>query len=290
MSVLSGLSAFSLTPVDGAGRVDTDHLQRLVARLAETDVASIGVLGSTGSYMYLSAAERARALRAAVEAAGGTPVLAGVGDMSTAQVLTHCCAAEEAGAAALLLAPVSYLPLSEEEVAGLAQTVAAQVALPLCLYNNPGTTHFNMRPQLVARLAEIERIDAVKNPAPTDPAQAAADLAQLRDMVPSGFVCGYSGDAMIAPMLDAGADAWYSVLGGTLPDLALALWSATPAARAEINARCADLWALFARHGSIRVAAEITGLIGLGAAPLPAPLHPLPNAVIAEIEAALSNI
>lgn len=290
MSILSGLSAFSLTPIDGEGRVDTEHLQRLVARLAGADVASIGVLGSTGSYMYLSAAERARAISAAVEAAGATPVLAGVGDIATARVLGHVRAAEKAGAAALLLAPVSYLPLTEDEVAGLAETVAQSTSLPVCLYNNPGTTHFTITEQLVARLAKVDGIAAVKNPAPLDPGEAASGLAQLRSKVPDGFVCGYSGDAMIAPVLDAGADAWYSVLAGTLPDLAKAIWSAAPQDRADIFASCGDLWTLFNRHGSIRVTAEIAALIGLGPLPLPAPLQPLPPTTVAEIEATLETI
>ena len=70
MSYLSRLSAFTLTPFSSAGVVDVNRLQRLVARLAATGIDSIGVLGSTGSYMYLSRAQRARAIAAAVEACG----------------------------------------------------------------------------------------------------------------------------------------------------------------------------------------------------------------------------
>lgn len=283
---LKGLSAFPLTPMDADGVVDTDHLQRLVARLRGAD--SVGVLGSTGSYMYLSAEQRARAVAAAVEAAGDTPVLAGIGALRQDDVLAHARAAEEAGAAAVLLAPVSYLPLTEDDFTGLVEAVAGACGLPICLYNNPGTTHFTMRPELVARLSEIPRVAAVKTPAPADAAQAAEQHGWLSARVPDGFVLGYSGDALIPNALLAGGDAWYSVIAGTLPELALEIWQAGPKA-AEVHARHAPLWSLFARLGGIRVVPEIAARIGLGAAPLPLPLRPLPAEAVAEIDTYLQE-
>ncbi len=89
MNILSGLSAFTLTPFSNSGVVDVDKLQKLVAKLAATDVDSIGVLGSTGSYMYLNRTQRARAIEAAVEVRGNKPILAGIGDLRTDRVIDH---------------------------------------------------------------------------------------------------------------------------------------------------------------------------------------------------------
>src|SRR5215217_5510902 len=47
--LLKGLSAFPITPADASGQVDVSALRRLVARLCEAGVDSIGLLGSTGS-------------------------------------------------------------------------------------------------------------------------------------------------------------------------------------------------------------------------------------------------
>jgi 4-hydroxy-tetrahydrodipicolinate synthase len=281
--VLTGLSAFPLTPMDADGVVDTDHLQRLVGRLTGAD--SIGVLGSTGSYMYLSAAQRARALQAAVEAAGDTPVLAGIGDLRQDNVIAHARAAEQAGAAALLLAPVSYLPLSDDDFAGLVAAVCAATDLPVCLYNNPGTTHFTMSPALVVQLSAIPGVQAVKNPA------AGADVAALRAGLPAGFVMGFSGDAAITQVL-AEADAWYSVAAGTLPHLALAMWRARgdAAALQAINARAQPLWDLFNAHGGIRVVPAVGNLLALGPLRLPLPLQPLPGPAMAKLEQALDAL
>ena len=67
MSVASpfhGLSAFPPTPADRDGRVDTEALSRLLERLCDAGVASIGLLGSTGIYAFLAPEERRRAVEA----------------------------------------------------------------------------------------------------------------------------------------------------------------------------------------------------------------------------------
>lgn len=290
--MLAGLSAFPLTPMDADGVVDTDHLGRLVARLAASGVDSIGVLGSTGSYMYMDAPQRARAIAAAVEAAGKTPVLAGIGAMRTSDVLTHLRAAERAGASAALLAPVSYLPLTDADVTALVTDVAKASSLPICLYNNPTTTHFNMSDALVVALAAHPQVAAVKNPAPATQAVAEAQIAHLRERTPSAFVLGYSGDALINIALRAGADAWYSVIAGVLPNLARAIWDARDdAARLDkVHSAQTLLWDLFKAHGGIRVVPHILDLLGLGPAPLPLPLQPLSTDIVAQIDAALDKM
>jgi len=105
--VFRGLSAFPLTPLAEAG-IDFRAFAGLVERLADSDVDSMGVLGSTGSYAYLEKHERKRALREALAHAGGVPVIAGIGALRTRDVLELALDAEDAGAAGLLLAPVSY--------------------------------------------------------------------------------------------------------------------------------------------------------------------------------------
>ena len=63
--MFTGLSAFPLTPMNEQGIKEQEFTQ-LVARLAQAQVDSIGVLGSTGSYAYLSVEERARVAKPSV--------------------------------------------------------------------------------------------------------------------------------------------------------------------------------------------------------------------------------
>src|SRR5687768_4778966 len=145
-----GLSAFPITPADQNGRVNVDELAVLLRRAADAGVASVGLLGSTGSYMYLTRGERRRAIEAAVDCLGnGTPLIASVGALRTDDAEVLARDAQAAGADGLLLAPVSYTPLNDEEVFQHFAAVAAATELPLCIYNNPGTTHFSFSIELL---------------------------------------------------------------------------------------------------------------------------------------------
>lgn len=272
MSLFSGLSAFPLTPlVDD--EIDEQAFIALITRLRHAGVDSITALGSTGAYVYLSAEERARVVRLAVEHAGDIPVFIGVGALRTSQVLANVIAAEQAGAAGLLLAPVSYQPLTDEDVFELFRRVTESTSLPVIVYDNPGTTHFTFSLELYARIAQLPGIASIKIPAVSaDPQQARAHVERIRAVIPAGVTIGVSGDGAGANGLNAGCEVWYSVIGGTLPESALTITRAALAGRgdealAESN-RLAPLWALFAEFGgSFRVTAAIAEQLGLVARP-----------------------
>jgi 4-hydroxy-tetrahydrodipicolinate synthase len=280
--LLTGLSAFPITPADASGRVDVGTLRQLVASLCAAKVNSIGLLGSTGSYAYLSRSERRRALDAALAEAGGkTPIIVGIGALRTDETVRLAQDAKTAGAAAGLLAPVSYTPLTEDEVFEHFATVARMSGLPLCIYDNPSTTHFRFSPALVGRLSRLPEIIAVKSPAP-EPQAVAAHLRELRDVVPDGFSLGYSGDWNSVEALIAGADAWHSVVAGLFPrvgmDLVQAVQSADMAKAREVNERLEPLWSLFREHSSLRVMYACADLLGICRAEPPRPILPLTGA------------
>ena len=292
MSIFTGLSAFPLTPADEAGRVDTEALQRLVDRVAAAEVQSIGLLGSTGIYMYLSRDERRRAVSAAVESSNRRkPIMVGIGALRTdeAQALARDASAE--GADALLLAPVSYTPLTEEEAFSHFEAVAGETDLPLCIYNNPSTTHFTFSESLLERLAGLPNVHAVKMPLPKDH-NFAAEIASLRAVSPSDFRIGYSGDWGAAQALLAGADAWYSVVAGLLPEPAAALTHAAirghAAEVAYLDKAFSPLWELFKAHGSLRVMYAAASMMGLTEAKPPRPILPLSSETLASVEAAIA--
>ncbi|WP_395400141.1 dihydrodipicolinate synthase family protein [Arthrobacter sp. UC242_113] len=279
-----GLCAFPLTPLAG-DNVDEAALARLVTRCVDAGVDSIGVLGSTGIYTYLLREERRRVVRAAVEAAEGTPVVAGVGAMRTRDVL-HCVEdAQSAGASGLLLAPVSYQRLTDEEVYGLYQEASAASNLPIAVYDNPATTGFTFSDELHGRIAELPGIASIKFPPPA-PGQAADRIARLRAAVPGGVSLGISGDWAAAEALGAGCDAWYSVIAGLFPKAAKVMVDLSRARETgesgegdlarEASAALEPVWALFRTYGSLRVAATMAEVLGFVEAPcLPRPLQSL---------------
>jgi len=294
MSFAKGLSAFPITPMNANGRVDTPALQRLVAPLAAAKVDSIGLLGSTGSYPFLTRDERRRATDAAIgEVNGRVPVLVGIGALRLDEVIHLARDAKAAGAAAGLLAPVSYTPLTESEVFELFRAVAGECGLPLVIYDNFATTHFKFTPELIGRIARIPGVVAVKGTAPE--ASAAADhLAQMRKAVPAGFSVGYAGDWNSMETLLAGGDAWYCVAAGLFPNSCLAIARAAQAGDADearkLNAAMQPLWDLFKQHSSLRVVYAAADIMGITDAKPPRPVLPLSDAAQDKVAVVLKEL
>ena len=291
MTLFTGLSAFPLTPIDDEGQLKSELLQRFLERIVAAGADSIGLLGSTGGYAYLTPEERKRTLRAAVDCvAGRTPLVVGVGALTTDVAEDLARDARKAGADGLLLAPMSYQPLTDDEVFRHFEAVAAAGELPLCIYNNPGTTKFTFSPDLIARLAEISNVAAVKMPLPAD-SDYAGEMRSLRAVTPDGFAVGYSGVWGPKDALLAGGACWYSVVAGLLPGPALALTRASQAGNAaeaeRIDHAFAPLWALFREFGSFRVMFTIAEILGLGRITPPRPILPLEPASRERVEVAL---
>ena len=149
MPLFTGLSAFPITPANDAGVVDTQALSGILEKLVAAHVDSIGLLGSTGIYVYLTREERRRAVKAAVETVKGrTPLIVGVGALRTDAAIDLAQDAAAEGADALLVAPVSYAPLRDDEVFQHFVAIAGATDLPIIIYNNPGTTHFHFSAEL----------------------------------------------------------------------------------------------------------------------------------------------
>lgn len=160
---------FPLTPLHN-DRVDEQAFTDLIERLAASEVDSITALGSTGSYAYLTPEERDRVATLAVEHAGSAPVFIGVGDLRTSHILAHIDAAERAGASGVLVPPMTYQPLTDDDVFELYRTVTEHTELPVIVYDSPGTTHYIFTGDLYARIAGLPGIASIKIPGvPTDP-------------------------------------------------------------------------------------------------------------------------
>lgn len=281
MSVMRGLSAFPITPTTQAGEVIEADLRRILARLTRAQVDSIGLLGSTGGYAYLTPDQRKRTLEIALDAVGGrVPVIVGVGALRGDDCVALARHAADAGAQGLLLAPVSYTPLTGDEIFTHYQTIVGATDLPLCIYNNPSTTNVTFTPALLARIAALPNVAAVKMPLPAS-GDIAAEIATLRPMLPEGFVIGYSGDWGCTQALLGRADAWFSVAAGLWPDSTLTLSCAASAGDAPGTAateqRFQPIWDLFRRYGSLRVVYAAAQLMDLTEALPPRPILPMPD-------------
>ncbi|MGB9097468.1 dihydrodipicolinate synthase family protein [Erwinia sp.] len=273
-----GLSAFPITPASEQGVVDVVALEKLLLRLKQAKVNSVGLLGSTGLYAFLSREEKRRAIEAAVDCLKGEiPIMVSAGALRTDEAILLAQDAEEAGAGGILLAPVSYTPLTEEEVFQHYAAVAQSTSLPVCIYNNPGTTHFTFTSTLLARLATLPTVKALKQPSSD---QTDRDyVTYLRSRFADDFAVGFSVDWHAPEALYAGGDVWFSVLGGLLPNHAMALTQAALQRDSErmnqLNAELQPMWTLFKTLSSLRVMYCAADILGICQPALPRPLLPL---------------
>lgn len=290
----TGLSAFPLTPLKDDA-LDETAFASLISHLVEAGVDSIGALGSTGSYAYLSRVERARATTLAVQHADGIPVIVGIGALRLRDVLDAAEDAQNAGAAGLLLAPMTYQPLTDDEVLGLYEDVAEDLSVPLVVYDNPGTTHAHFSDELHARIAQIPAVASIKIPPFDDLDSAVVRVAQLRARIPERIGLGISGDASGVAGVLAGCDTWYSSLAGVLPKEFCTMFQAASSgdsSRAQgLSERFSKIWKLCARYGSYRVSAAIAEALGLvGTDILPRPVRSLDATGRAAVEAAVARL
>lgn len=281
--MFNGLSAFPLTPLV-QGKPDEKAFGALIEALAAAEVNSIGALGSTGSYAYLTREQRFAATRLAVSAAAGVPVMTSIGSVNAEEIVRLAEDAQKAGVSGLLLAPLCYQKLTAEEVFRLYERVCGEISVPLCIYDNPATSGFEFNDELLVALSFLPNMGSIKlGDLPADPAGAAARVAKLKSQVAAGVTIGISGDAQSAAGLLAGCDVWYSVLAGLFPDYCLRLTQAALRGDVEetrrLNGALEPLWGFFRRYGSLRVIATVAELRGRVATPcLPFPLQTLAGA------------
>lgn len=278
--MFSGLSAFPLTPLR-EDKLDEASFTQLIARLVEGGVDSIGALGSTGNYAYLSRAERARVSTLAVEHAAGIPVIVGIGALRLSDVLHLAEDAQKAGVKGVLLAPVSYQPLNSDEVYELFHIVNNALSVPLCVYDNPRTTRFAFDDVLLGEIAQLSNVRSIKIPAVSlDVAEATKRVEALRAVIPAHVGIGVSGDFSATAGLNAGCDTWYSVIGGLFPKTAVEITRAAQRGDQQETARLMHkldaMWDLLIQYGGVRVMAAAAEMLDLAESPcLPLPLQSL---------------
>eukprot|EP00040_Diaphanoeca_grandis_P032329 m.195721 g.195721 ORF g.195721 m.195721 type:complete len:311 (-) comp32582_c0_seq1:467-1399(-) len=304
MKLITGLSAFPITPQSDDGVVDVDGVSKLVQRLVVAKVDSIGLLGSTGSYAYLERSERRRCIDAAVAVLRVAKadnqhvplLLVGVGHVRTSETIRLAREAKEAGADAGLVAPVSYLPLTEDEVFEHFKAIVTAVpTLPLVIYNNPGTTKFTFEPSLIKRLSAFPSIVGLKNPACADVVALTNRNQELFQVVAprDDFSIGASSDRFAPESLLAGANAWYSVIGGLFPEPCMAIVAAVNRGDSDearrLTAALDPMLKLISELTSKRVIYACVNLLKICSCAPPRPVLPLTPAQTQQVADALQT-
>ena len=165
--MFSGSIVAIVTPMQADGAVDNGALDRLVEFHVDHGTSAIVAVGTTGESPTLSVEEHIGVVRRIVQrAAKRIPVIAGTGSNSTAEAIEQTELAKQAGADASLSVTPYYNKPTQEGLYRHYKAIAEAVALPMILYNVPGRTACDLKPETVERLAAIPNIVGLKE-APT---------------------------------------------------------------------------------------------------------------------------
>src|SRR5712672_497398 len=164
MTDFRGVYPYLVSPVDAAGRVLGDVLGRLIDNLIAAGVHGLTPLGSTGEFAYLDSEQRAAVVKTTIAAAAGrVPVVAGVASTSTADAVAQAQNYQRLGADGILAILEAYFPLKDAQVQSYFRAIADAVDIPVVLYTNPQFQRSDLSLDVIARLAEHERIRYIKD-------------------------------------------------------------------------------------------------------------------------------
>lgn len=159
-----GVFAVLVTPFTKDDKIDEKTLRKHVRYLIDDGkVGGLMPTGSTGEFAALSDAERMQIADIVInEADGKLPVVVGTAAVATKDMIRFSQYAQKAGADGIMVVPSYYCHPDPREIYGHYQALSKSVDIPIFLYNNPSTSGVDMKPELVARLAELDNVLYIK--------------------------------------------------------------------------------------------------------------------------------
>ncbi len=197
--------------------VDYDRFAEHCDWLIRNGCRGVGPNGSLGEYSSLTDEERRRVVQVAVETVGDRGiVVAGVHGVGWHQAQQWARYAQEDGAHGVLLLPPTIYRASDSEVVEHFTRVA-EVGIPIMAYNNPFDTKVDLVPSLVARLAQIPEVQAVK--------EFSGDVRrvmEIKELCDIDVIAG--ADDLLFESIVAGAVGWFAGYPNAFPSEAVAIY------------------------------------------------------------------
>jgi 4-hydroxy-tetrahydrodipicolinate synthase len=196
---LGSILTAMVTPFDDRLRVDDDLAVSLMHHLVDHGSDGLVVCGTTGEAATLSDEEHLGVIELAVnEMRGRCTIVAGVGSNDTRHAVHLTERATELGADAMLSVTPYYNRPNRRGILRHFEEVSKATDKPIILYNIPGRTGTDMPNDLLAELAQLDHVDAVKqannaNLAPIDGLELYAGnddiLCETLELGGAGGIC-----------------------------------------------------------------------------------------------------
>lgn len=198
--------------------VDYDKFGEHVDFLMSNGCRGVGPNGSLGEYSSLTDEERRKVIQVAVDAVDGRGVVvAGAHGVGWHQAQQWTRYAQEDGADGVLVLPPTLYRANDDEVVEHYRKVA-EVGMPIMAYNNPFDTKVDITPHLVARIAEIPEVVAIK--------EFSGDVRrvyEIKELCDIDVIAG-ADDVLFELMVD-GAVGWFAGYPNAFPKEAVELYN-----------------------------------------------------------------
>lgn len=289
-NLFKGVIAYPITPFDDQEQVNIPLFKRLVERLVISGSHAIAPLGSTGVLPYLSDEEKEAVTEATIQqVAGRVPTLVGVSNLTTEKTIYHARFAETSGATAVMIIPMSYWKLTDDEIVQHYDAVASKISIPIMAYNNPATSGVDMSPALLKRLLEIPNVTMIK--------ESTGDIQRMHYLRKElgEDVAFYNGSNPLAlAAFSAGATGWCTAAPNLIPELNIALYNAIQQNDLEtaqvLFYKQVDLLKFIVAKGLPRAVKAGLHLLGEDGGGLRNPLKPLTERETEELKSILMGV
>jgi 4-hydroxy-tetrahydrodipicolinate synthase len=189
---IGGIITAMVTPFAADGSIDEEAFVRLLKHLLEHGSDGVVVAGTTGEGPTLTDEEDYRLFDLAVAESGDAPVYAGTGSNDTAHSVHLTERATEIGVDGVLVVTPYYNKPNRRGLVAHFEAVAKATDKPVILYNIPSRCVIDMPNDLLAELAQIDNVSAVKQ-------------ARFEDIAPiDGLDLLAGNDDKLAEVLDKG--------------------------------------------------------------------------------------
>ena len=209
--IIRGTFTVMVTAFDTDNGIDLEAQSNFTDWQVRQGINGLIPLGSTGEFLSMSFAERAKVAECVINSANGrVPVLIGAGAESTEEVIDNVQMAENLGADGTMIIPPFYSTPTRAEIVKHFEQISQNSSKPIMLYNNPATANIDLTPDLVAELSHLKNIDFIK--------ESTMDVTRVRDILEYcedrmqvfGGIMGYESFL-------SGATGWVAVGSNVMP-------------------------------------------------------------------------
>jgi 4-hydroxy-tetrahydrodipicolinate synthase len=159
-----GIICAMITPLDENQDINPKATRELIDYLINKGVYGLFILGTNGECHVLTDDEKVEFAKIVIEHTNNrVPVFVGTGGNSTREVINLSKRMEAIGASALSIITPYFVPPTQQELIEHYKAVAAEVSLPIMMYNMPGKTGINIEPESVKELAKVKNIVGIKD-------------------------------------------------------------------------------------------------------------------------------